>query len=101
MQTATMPANPATAPTTPRHTVLHRTVMPGQICPYVLKAIDLLRRRGFTVEDRHLTTREATDAFKAEHGVKTLPQTFTDGARIGGYDNLRRHFGHGCATRTR
>ncbi|MGL6210908.1 MAG: glutaredoxin family protein [Paracoccaceae bacterium] len=68
-------------------------VMPNHTCPYGLKALDLLRRKGFTVDDKHLTTREATDAFKAEHGVKTTPQTFIDGKRIGGYDDLRRHFG--------
>lgn len=68
-------------------------VMPGHICPYGLKAKYLLERRGFTVDDRWLTTREETDAFKAAHGVKTTPQTFIDGVRIGGYDDLRRHFG--------
>ncbi len=68
-------------------------VMPGHICPYGLKAKHLLESRGFTVDDRWLTTREETDAFKAEHGVKTTPQTFIDGVRIGGYDDLRRHFG--------
>ena len=68
-------------------------VMPGHTCPYGLKAKHLLERRGFAVDDRWLTTREETDAFKAEHGVKTTPQTFIDGARIGGYDDLRRHFG--------
>lgn len=73
--------------------VLHRMVMPDHTCPYGLKALDLLRRRGFTVEDRHLRTREETDAFKAAHGVKTTPQVFIDGQRIGGYDDLRRHFG--------
>jgi glutaredoxin len=93
MQTATMPANAETASTAARHAVLHRMVMPGHTCPYGLKALQLLRRRGLTVEDHHLTTREATDAFKAEHGVTTTPQTFIDGARIGGYDDLRRHFG--------
>ena len=40
-----------------------------------------------------LRTREETDAFKAEHGVKTTPQTFIGGERIGGYDDLRRFFG--------
>ncbi|MGH6644725.1 MAG: MauE/DoxX family redox-associated membrane protein, partial [Bradyrhizobium sp.] len=30
---------------------------------------------------------------KAEHGVKTTPQTFIDGQRIGGYEDLRRYFG--------
>lgn len=29
----------------------------------------------------------------AEHHVKTTPQTFIGGQRIGGYDDLRRHFG--------
>ena len=68
-------------------------VMPGHICPYGLKAKHLLKRRGFAVDDRWLTTRAEVDAFKAEHGVQTTPQTFIDGVRIGGYDDLRRHFG--------
>ena len=68
-------------------------VMPSHTCPYGLKALHLLRREGYEVDDRWLTTREATDAFKAEHGVKTTPQVFIDGRRIGGYDDLRRHFG--------
>ena len=68
-------------------------VMPGHTCPYGLKSKHLLESRGFAVNDRWLTTREETDAFKAEHGVKTTPQTFIDGVRIGGYDDLRRHFG--------
>lgn len=73
--------------------VLHRMVLPGHTCPYGLKALDLLRRKGFAVEDHPLTTREATDAFKAAHGVKTTPQVFISGTRIGGYDDLRRHLG--------
>ena len=73
--------------------VLYRMVMPKHICPYGLKARALLRSRGYQVDDRWLETREATDAFKAEHDVKTTPQTFIDGVRIGGYDDLRRHFG--------
>ncbi|MCA0211457.1 MAG: glutaredoxin [Proteobacteria bacterium] len=76
-----------------KQATLHRMVMPGHTCPYGLKAKHLLESRGFTVDDRWLTTREETDAFKAEHDVKTTPQTFIDGARIGGYDDLRRHFG--------
>ncbi len=81
----------ATAPV--KTATLHRMVMHTHTCPYGLKAKDLLRRKGYTVEDHHLTTREATDAFKAEHGVATTPQTFIDGKRIGGYDDLRRFFG--------
>jgi len=76
-----------------KQAILHRMVMPDHICPYGLKAKHLLTSRGFAVDDRWLTTRAETDAFKAEHGVKTTPQTFIDGVRIGGYDDLRRHFG--------
>jgi glutaredoxin len=73
--------------------VLHRMMMSDHVCPYGLKALDLLRRKGFDVEDHPLTTRAETDAFKAEHGVKTTPQVFIAGQRIGGYDDLRRHLG--------
>lgn len=77
---------------TPRATI-YRMVMPQHECPFGLKARDLLRRRGYAVDDRWLTSRAETDAFKAEHDVKTTPQTFIDGKRIGGYDDLRRFFG--------
>ena len=73
--------------------VLYRMVMPEHICPYGLKAKHLLKTKGYAVEDHWLETREQTDAFKAEHGVKTTPQVFIDGRRIGGYDDLRRFFG--------
>ncbi len=79
--------------TTEKRATLYRMVMPTHTCPYGVKAKDLLQRRGFTVDDQWLRTREETDAFKAEHGVKTTPQTFIDGERIGGYDDLRRSFG--------
>ena len=72
---------------------LYRMVMENHLCPYGLKAKDLLERNGFAVEDHHLSSREETDAFKEEHGVETTPQVFIDGNRIGGYDALREHFG--------
>lgn len=73
--------------------VLYRMVMPDHLCPSGQKARWLLRRKGYEIEDHHLKTRAETDAFKAEHGVPTTPQTFIDGVRIGGYDDLRRFFG--------
>jgi glutaredoxin len=78
-----------TAPTA----TLYRMVMPGHTCPYGLKARHLLRSQGYVVEDKWLTTREDTDAFKAAHDVKTTPQIFIGGQRIGGHDDLRRHLG--------
>lgn len=72
--------------------IIYRMVMPEHECPFGMKARDLLRRRGYSVDDRWLTSRAETDAFKAEHDVKTTPQTFIDGKRVGGYDDLRRFF---------
>ena len=73
--------------------ILYRMVMPDHLCPYGLKSKDLLERQGFAVEDHHLKTRDETDAFRKEHDVDTTPQTFIGGERIGGYDDLREHFG--------
>lgn len=75
-----------------KEATLYRMVMDKHICPYGLKSKDLLESKGYKVEDHHLTTREETDAFKEEHGVKTTPQTFIDGERIGGYDDLKVFF---------
>src|SRR5262245_61713841 len=78
---------------------LYRMVMPEHICPYGLKALHLLRHEGFHVEDHHLKTRAETDAFKAQHDVRTTPQTFIEGQRVGGYDDLRRGFGQHVAAK--
>ena len=72
---------------------LYRMVTDEHICPFGLKSRDLLEREGLSVEDHLLTSRAEADAFKAEHEVQTTPQTFIGGTRIGGYDDLRRHFG--------
>jgi glutaredoxin len=80
-------------PRAAKKAVLYRMVMPEHVCPWGLKSKDLLQRSGYEVEDHHLTTRDETDAFKAEQGVTTTPQTFIGGKRIGGYDDLRRFLG--------
>ena len=72
---------------------LHRMVMPDHMCPYGLKAKDLLQREGYQVDDHHLTTKADTEAFKIEHGVKTTPQIWIDGNRIGGFDDLSAYLG--------
>lgn len=77
----------------PKQATLYRMVMPGHTCPYGLKSLDLLKRKGYEVEDKHLASREQTDAFKKEHGVETTPQVFINGRRVGGYDDLRKFFG--------
>ena len=80
-------------PRAARNAVIYRMVMPEHVCPWGVKAKDLLRRSGYEIEDHHLATREATDAFKAKHGVATTPQVFIGGERVGGYDDLRRFLG--------
>src|SRR3546814_6467176 len=72
---------------------LYRMVMSDHLRPYGLKSKDLLERQGFTARYHHPKSREETAAFEKKHGVETTPQTFIDGKRIGGYDDLRRHFG--------
>lgn len=76
-----------------KQATLYRMVMDKHVCPFGLKSLDLLKREGYEVEDKWLTSREQTDAFKDKHDVETTPQTFINETRIGGYDALRQHFG--------
>lgn len=80
-------------PTLAKHAILYRLMTPEHVCPWGLKSKDLLERSGFEVEDHPLTSRDEADAFMAKHGVKTTPQTFIAGQRVGGYEDLRRYLG--------
>lgn len=73
---------------------IYRMVMEKHVCPSGLQAKHLLEKKGFAVEDHPLHTREETDAVKARFDVKTTPQIFIEGERIGGYEDLRRHLGY-------
>jgi glutaredoxin len=73
---------------------LYRMAMPGHLCPFGLKSKSMLERKGYTVDDNLLTTRDEVDAFRAAHDVKTTPQSFIGGERIGGYTDLKAHFGY-------
>ncbi len=72
---------------------IYRMVTPDHLCPWGIKARDLLRRNGFEVTDHRLKSREANKRFKEENGVDETPQIFIDGKRLGGYDQLREHLG--------
>lgn len=74
---------------------IYRMVTPKHLCPWGVKAKDLLNRGGFTVEDHHLESMEANDAYKKENNYDETPQIFIEGERIGGYDALRDHLGKG------
>lgn len=73
---------------------LYRMVMPSHNCPYGKKSHYLLKKHGFVVDDHHLTSRAEVDNFKQQHSVKTTPQIFIEGQRIGGYDALREALGY-------
>ena len=70
---------------------LYRMVLPDHVCPFGVRAKQMLEANGFAVEDHILASREEVDAFKEEHGVDTTPQVFIEGERIGGSDDLERY----------
>tara|TARA_R110002110_G_scaffold415797_1_gene656206 strand:+ start:28860 stop:29594 length:735 start_codon:yes stop_codon:yes gene_type:complete len=72
---------------------LYRMVTNQHICPFGIKSKYILTRQGYQVEDIHLTTSEEKDAFLKKHNIKTSPQTFIEGKRIGGYEELLAYFG--------
>ena len=73
---------------------LYRMAIDGHFCPFGLKSRSLLQRKGYSVDDNLLKTRDEVDAFKEAHGVATTPITFINGEQIGGYTDLKKHFGY-------
>ncbi|GGY88010.1 glutaredoxin family protein [Pseudoduganella plicata] len=71
-----------------KQALLHRMVTPEHTCPWGVKALELLKQAGYQVEDHQLTTRGEVDAFMQDEGVQTTPQTYIDGQRVGGYEEL-------------
>ncbi len=72
---------------------LYRMETSEHICPFGLRAKDLLRRKGYSIDDRILTTRQEADDLKASLKVKTTPQVILDDTQIGGFEDLQRFFG--------
>ena len=71
--------------------VLHRMVLPEHECPFGVRAKLMLEQAGFEVEEHLLTSREAVDAFMAEHHLSTTPLIIIDGEKIGGSGELERY----------
>lgn len=69
---------------------LHRMVLPDHVCPFGVRAKQMLEQAGYEVDDRPLTSRSEVDAFKAEHNLTTTPLIFIGGEKIGGSDDLER-----------
>ncbi len=61
-----------------------------QVCPYCVRAKDLLKRKGVTpVEIRVDTDDAARDVMlQRAHGRRTVPQIFIDEVHVGGCDDL-------------
>lgn len=74
---------------------IYRMVTPKHLCPWGVKAWDLLHRHGYQVDDRHLTSSDANREYKQANGYDETPQIFIEDQRIGGYDALREHLGLG------
>ena len=71
-----------------RKATLYRMVLPDHVCPFGVRAKQMLEEAGFEVEDCVLGTRMEVEAFKEEHGIATTPLIFIDGEQIGGSQEL-------------
>jgi glutaredoxin 3 len=76
-----------------RTAMLYRMVLPDHVCPFGVKAKQLLLDHGYDVDDRVLQSREEVEAVKQERDVDTTPLVFLSGERIGGCDDLEAHLG--------
>lgn len=72
---------------------IYRIVASDHMCPWGIKALDLLKRSGYEVDDHHLESEEANERYKKEHGYDETPQIFIEGEHLGTYDDLREHLG--------
>ncbi|MET0180749.1 MAG: glutaredoxin domain-containing protein [Novosphingobium sp.] len=71
-----------------RRATLYRMALPEHICPFGLRAKELLEEHGYAIDEHVLRTRDEVDRFEQEQGVQTTPQVFIDGERIGGSAEL-------------
>ena len=60
-----------------------------KVCPYCVKAKGLLSSKGLEWEEVSMEDPAIRESFMAEYPtVRTVPQIFINGDRIGGYDEL-------------
>ena len=71
---------------------LYRMVMEDHICPYGLKARNLIKRKGLKLVDHKLRTDQEVDEVREKYHVKKTPLVLIDGNEIGGYDDLASYF---------
>jgi len=60
-----------------------------KVCPYCVKAKGLLSAKGLEWEEVSMEDPAIRESFMSEYPtVRTVPQIFINGNRIGGYDDL-------------
>ncbi|WP_205741882.1 glutaredoxin family protein [Halomonas marinisediminis] len=85
---------PSSTASTQRETAhVYRMKMEQHLCPFGLKTLDLLKRKGYTVDDHPLTSRQAVEDFQEQAGVDTTPQVYIGEKRVGGYEEVRAYLG--------
>lgn len=72
---------------------LYRMKTAEHMCPFGLRTKDLLRRKGYKIDDNPLTTRAEVDSIKSKLAVSTTPQVIIDGKRIGGFEEVSAFLG--------
>jgi glutaredoxin len=73
-----------------KQATLYRMVLPDHVCPFGVRARELLLERGYDIDDRILRTRDEVEAVKDEFGVATTPVILLGDERIDGSDALER-----------
>lgn len=61
-------------------------------CPYCVAAKTWLKNKGYTFEEINLDNDNERQTFyeSVGNGVRTVPQIYVDGERIGGYSDLTK-----------
>lgn len=61
-------------------------------CPYCVSAKNWLKQRGYTYEEILMDSDSERQKFyeSVGNGVRTVPQIFVDGERIGGFQDLTK-----------
>lgn len=62
-------------------------------CPWGKKAVELLDKNDIDYNDHIFADKDEENALKDKYSVKTTPQIFLKGERIGGYTELAEHLG--------
>ena len=68
----------------------HVEIYTTQVCPYCVRAKDLLKRKGVTHQEIRVDTDDSARDLMLERakGRRSVPQIFIDGVHVGGCDDL-------------